>query len=379
MKSFVNFLIILLAFSFVLSGCTESEPDIPPVDEIPNETDFVGIWLTCYEIQMMRKNTTEDSFRAEVEKMLDVCNEKGITAVFVQVRPFADALYSSELFPLSEYAVSASGKEPRFDILQVMIEMAQERNIEIHAWINPYRISYKTDLSQLPDNSIARNDEYGGRIVCLQEGIYFDPSDIENQQLILSGVREILDKYDVDGIHIDDYFYPQTEEKFDKKSYDEYKEQGGKLRLGDWRRENVNALIGAIYSLVHSYPVERIFSISPCGDIGKNISSHYADVKLWLSTPGYADMVIPQLYYGFEHEDMPFESAAEKWLKLKRFDEVELVCGLACYKQGKADSLAGSGSDEWLNSDDIIERQIEYLNTSAYSGYVLFSYSDIKD
>ena len=113
------------------------------------------------------------------------------------------------------------------------------------------------------------------------------------------------------------------------------------------------------------------------GDIEKNFSTYYVDVKLWMREKGYADIIIPQVYYGFEHEKMPFEKTAGKWLESERAEGVDMLCGLAAYKQGVADELAGSGSNEWINSSDVIERQKKYADNSLYSGYVLFSYNNI--
>ena len=178
---------------------------------------------------------------------------------------------------------------------------------------------------------------------------------------------------------MDDYFYPLTSSEFDKTEYDTYKKNEGKLRFSDWRRENVNSLVSSIYSLVHSYSENIVFSISPSGDINKNYSSYFADVKLWLEEEGYADMIIPQLYFGFENETMPFEKVALKWMKLNRDDSVKLVFGLALYKEGQADELAGKGKNEWVENSDIIQRQIDYLVNCGYKEFAFFSAFDLSN
>ena len=371
--SILSFLLILL-----LSAChTEKVPDesIKPQDA-PKQPDICGVWLSCYELSHMLRSGSEDEFRAEIGSVLGRCIESGINNVFIQVRPFADSVYPSDIYPASEYIISSLGEIPEFDVLEVFVELAHAEDISVHAWINPYRISYKTKASELSSNSIALNGEYKDGVVFTSVGVYLDPSSIQNQSLVLSGVREILDNYDVDGIHIDDYFYPVTDESFDESSYSDYCEKGGRMSLAQWRRENDNCLVSSIYSLVHSYE-GKLFSISPAGDIDKNRNVYYADVKLWLSEEGYADLIIPQIYFGFEHEDKPFEKIAKKWLSLKRADGVRLACGLALYKQGAEDELAGKASKEWIDNSDVIERQIEYVNSSDYCGYVLFSYGDL--
>ncbi len=378
-KKAINLIILLMLLGFILSACEKS----CNVNETATETQTTvktkvkGVWLTCYELKSMLEDSSEDAFRAEVEQMLGVCKKQGINTVIMQVRPFADSVYPSEIFPLSDYVLSSTGRAPDFDVLKVFIHLAGEADIDIHAWVNPYRISYKTKLSQLDKDSVALNGEYEKAVVCTDAGIYLNPCMDESRMLVLEGIREILKNYNVSGIHIDDYFYPLTDESFDKPQYTDYCKQGGKLELSQWRRENVNSLVSSIYSLVHSYGDDIVFSISPAGDIEKNYSTYYADVKLWMREKGYADIIIPQVYYGFEHEKMPFEKTAGKWLESERAEGVDMLCGLAAYKQGVADELAGSGSNEWINSSDVIERQKKYADNSLYSGYVLFSYNNI--
>jgi len=377
----LNCIILLLFISLLtLTSCTEK----PPIIENPTQvykavpTDFRGVWLSCYELSDMLSDGSEDAFRSEVEKMLADCKNQNINTVFLQVRPFADSVYPSDIFPLSDYVLSAGGKKPDFDILSVFTELAEKSGIGIHAWINPYRISYKTSLSELKKDSIAFVDDYKDSVVCTDVGIYLNPCNDKSRSLVLSGVREILENYNVSGIHIDDYFYPLTDEKFDMPQYNDYCDKGGKLSFAQWRRENVNSLVSSIYSLVHSYGDELIFSISPAGDIDKNLSSYYADVKLWLSENGYADVIIPQIYFGFENEKMPFETVAYNWLSLERAEGISIWCGLAAYKRGTEDEFAGAGSNEWIENSDVIERQKAYVDSSAYSGYVLYSYQYIN-
>ncbi len=378
-KKIFCFVFILTFLMFMLSACgTPSDVPEPSNEHRQNEiTEIRGVWLTCYELKSMLAEGTESDFIAETEKMLGECKKQEINTVFMQVRPFADSVYPSDIFPLSDYVMSAEGEAPDFDVLSVFTQLADKADIDVHAWINPYRVSYKTQISELDKDCIAFKDKYKEAVVCTDVGVYLDPCLDESRESVLSGVREILEKYSVSGIHIDDYFYPLTDESFDKKHYSDYLERGGTLELAQWRRENVNLLVSSIYSLVHSYGDDLIFSISPAGDIEKNYLSYYADVKLWLREKGYADIIIPQIYYGFEHEKMPFIKTADDWLALERTEGVDILCGLAVYKKGIEDELAGTGSKEWINNSDVIIRQKNYVNNSEYGGYVLFSYKNI--
>ena len=191
-------------------------------------------------------------------------------------------------------------------------------------------------------------------------------------------MREILDNYDVDGIHIDDYFYPSADEKIDKKQFEQYVSSGGEKSLGDWRRDSVSAFAAGLYSLVKSYGEDKIFSISPAGNLNGNSGKLFADVSLWLSCAGYADIIIPQLYFGFENSSMPFEKTAEQWSRAATNDCVRIVWGLAPYKCGKTDKNAGAGEEEWVENDDILSRQLECVRAlDRYDGFALFSYSYI--
>lgn len=365
--------IILFCFLFVfLSACNESQ-NYSEMNEpiIKGDLAVRGVWLTCYELSAMLKSGKKSDFIQNVNKMLDECDAKDLNTVFIHVRPFSDSVYPSEIFPLSEYILSSSGKKPQFDVLDVFISLAKERNYSVHAWINPYRISYASEL----DNSIINNKSVKDAVIQTSTGFFLDPSSDVTRKLILDGAREVLDNYEVDGIHIDDYFYPTTDKSFDEKSYKSYCSAGGNLDLKQWRTENVNALVASLYSLVHQYK-DKVFSISPAADIDKNINEYYADVKLWMRSEGFADIIIPQIYFGFKNEKMPFEKVAAEWGNLKRNDSVSIYCGLALYKQGEEDEFAGSGKNEWITDKDIIERQKEYIRTEGFTGYVLFSYNN---
>ena len=371
-----KFSAVLVLCFVLLSSCSvgqESyEPETHPTyDYYEKEHSIKAMWLSCYELSPMFEKGTEESFYTGMTEVFEVCKAHGINTLFVQVRPFCDAIYPSEIFDWSEYARSSNGSVPNFDPLEIILTLAESYSIAVHAWINPYRVSYDPEY-------IAPEATQGFAVSC-GAGVYLDPSSVDAQCFVLDGVREILEHYDVDGIHIDDYFYPQTEDNFDEKSYSEYRENGGKLSKNNWRRENVNSLVAAMYSLVHSLKPDAVFSISPTGNIRKNKSSHYADVELWLSRKGFADWIVPQIYYGFEHEDMPFENVAKEWLKLSEDSSVKLVCGLAAYKQGEADNGAGRGKNEWTENGDVISRQIEYTYSLGYDGYALFSYSSVKN
>ena len=149
------------------------------------------------------------------------------------------------------------------------------------------------------------------------------------------------------------------------------------FRLSVLLKENVNSLVSAIYAKVKSFGEDKIFSISPAGNIKRNNDEIYADVKLWCKG-GYCDIILPQIYFGFENETLPFEKCLDSWLELTDSEKVSLIPALALYKRGKEDIYAGKGKNEWLENDDVITRQIETLKSKNCQGFGLYSCSYIN-
>lgn len=339
-----------------------------------------GIWLSCYEFPSAQGKTKAD-FTAAADLIFKNISSMGLNAAFVHVRAFSDSFYPSDIFPWSQYVSGEQGKSPGYDTLAIMISAAKKYGVAFHAWINPFRVSTDSDYKKLaatnPARKIIESGNSNGDVCVLSNGIYYCPASTAAHELILSGVREVLSKYKVDGIHIDDYFYPSTSESVDKTQYQKYVADGGALSLTQWRMSNVNAFVSALYSTVKSCGGAAV-SVSPSGIIADNKTKHFADAATWLSRSGYADMVIPQVYFGFNHPSVPFTSTLNNWASLKTNSNVRLACGLAAYKCGVKDSNAGSASGEWVNNNDILARQLRQIRQNGkYSGFVLFSYSYI--
>lgn len=385
MKRTILLIIICLVVLTEFSSCAviKRENRINTTDGINTEGKKIyAVWVSYNELSMKSEtDKSEKAFAEKAENIMKNCNQNGFNRVIVQVRPFSDAFYRSEFFPFSEYLSGKQGVDPGYDALKLLCDAAKRYNLKIDAWINPYRVSYDTDFTKLsPDNPAVKLIEHGNYddVIVLENGVFYNPASQKVQQLVLDGIREILENYSIDGIHIDDYFYPSRDESFDKNSYDAYIGNGGDLSLDNWRRSNVNTLVSLIYSTVKSYSQECLFTVSPCGDIDKNYNDYYADVKLWLSESGYCDIIMPQLYYGFNNENKPFEKTLESWTELRKCDGVLLCPGLAFYKYKTSDRFAGSGSNEWLENEDIISRQVsKILTNDKCNGFSLYSFSYI--
>lgn len=362
---------LIIVIIMIFCSCAPA-PEETETAEPQNE--IRGVWIFYRELSMENESGgDEESFENKIAAIYDNCIKAGINTVFVHVRAFADSFYPSRIFPWSKYLTGEQGKSVDYDPLKIMIEQAHKRGLSFHAWLNPFRIQLDSeDENKLCDsNPVKKLLNEKSRAVCKTAGgIYFNPADLSAQKLILDGIREIVLGYDVDGIHIDDYFYPSTDENIDKKEYESYQKSGGRLTLAQWRKECVSSFVSGMYSAVKSIKSNVIVSISPAGNIDNNLNSLFADVKEWCSKPGFCDWIIPQIYFGFENKTLPLKEAADEWSKTADTSKVTLLAGLAVYK-------AAAGEGEWSDAD-IISRQTQYLKSCGnYSGFCCFSYSSI--
>ncbi len=374
MKRFIPFLIIIMLLT---SSCQQvnhnSEYKV---------SEMRGIWISCYD-HISAEGKTESEYKSETDKMFRNIADCGLNTAFIHLRAFSDSFYKSDIFPYSSYIAGEQGNDLSFDPFEIMLQSAEENGISVHGWINPFRVSTNPDPALLNNNNPAKmileSGNSDGEIIIIENGIYYNPSCISNHKLVIDGVREILKKYDISGIHIDDYFYPSTDESVDGFQYEQYIKSGGTLPLDEWRTANVNAFVSGLYNAVKSYGEEITFSISPSADINKNRNELYADCELWLKEKGYADLIIPQVYFGFEHSKFAFNDLIDKWSSFERNSNVDLACGIAAYKCAFEDEYAGTGVNEWLNQNDILARQVSAIKSSSdYSGFVVFSYSDLE-
>ena len=368
-------LIAVVLLSAIFVGC-KSKPQNqikePTIDTTPEK--LIGVWITYSEIGDMAEKDFQKAFDECIKKCIDL----KINNIFVHVRPYCDAVYKSEYYPLSKYAKGYEG-----DALAYMVNAAHQNGIKIHAWINPYRVALNTtDVAALPDKSPAKvwltdNDTANDKNVCITgDGIYLNPAESDVKKLILLGVREIIENYAVDGIHLDDYFYPTTSEEFDKLSYEEYlKTAQNPIGLDDWRRQNVNSLLHTLYCAIKSFNGDIAFGISPAADIDRCYNELYADCEGW-AHGAYVDYIMPQLYFGFEYpkKEFNFDSLLPLWEALLEDTHANLYIGLANYKIG---TDSPPDKEEWGSKTDIIARQIELVDKSSANGYVFFSYSSL--
>ncbi len=290
--------------------------------------EFRGAWMhTVYQAQYAKHSTQEnmDYLRDQLDKL----KAAGVNAVLFQVRPSADAFYDSNYEPWSRFLTKGgAAPKPYWDPLQFMIEETHARGMELHAWLNPYRVTTAKNET-LPKTHLYHKEPWRFVRYAGDGKIYFDPGLPENRDFIVKVVLDIVDRYDVDGIHFDDYFYPYPaggKDFPDSKSYAKY---GKKMNRGDWRRQNVDLLIEKVHAAIKasSQPWVR-FGISPFGiwrnkkndergsdtnGLG-NYDDLYADVLLW-AEKGWVDYLIPQLYWELEHSKASYLVLVDWWAK----------------------------------------------------------------
>lgn len=385
----------MLSSSKISSSSAKPDSSSTPQKVVVEDQKFLsGIWISFYDYKIKGKNKAE--FIARINEMFDNIKAMSINNVFCHVRAHADAYYPSELFPFSADLTGTQGVDPGYDPMAIMIEAAHARGLKFHAWINPYRISTVTsDVNTLAENNIARiwandgdssNDRYyvpwkaNGK-----DGLYFNPASPQVQKLIIDGVKEIINNYNVDGIHLDDYFYPTNgsanHADFDSPEYLNYSSKTiYPMPLGDWRRANVNLLVQGIYRATSAKGIT--FGISPSMHISTdhsdtNYTQQYADIPLWMSTRGYIDYIAPQLYIGYDYpvDKFKFNYLLDLWTSIERDSSVKMYIGLAGYKIG--DATADKKSMEWCTNTDIISRQTKDSYSKGTDGVILYSYASM--
>lgn len=310
--------------------------------------------------------------QSKINKMLDNIKENGFNTVLLHVSPFSDSIYNSSIFPYSYTLTGVEGKNPGFDYLEYFIQESHSRNILLYAWINPYRISFDKDISKLSDDNPAKKLLGTSNVMISKEGIYYNPASEIVKNLIINGVSEIVNNYNVDGIHFDDYFYIQKD--IDKEEYQNFINNNGELSLSEFRLYHTNDLIKRVYKQIKDINTKVKFSIAPDGNINNNYIYHFADVKTWLTSYGYVDIIMPQIYYGFSNQYETFLDSLSKWKKIVTKDNIQIIPVLAFYKSGMEDKEAGKGKNEWIENNDIIKRQVDVIRDNKLKGYALFRY-----
>ncbi len=387
-KKMIPAFVLALIFVTVLLICCMRPPretgapesaDTPHISGISKNHVFHsgelrGVWVPYFSIGDGEAMSREE-FEARFDDIIKTARSHSVNTLFVHVRSHCDAAYPSRIYPFSDI-YRKNGRNPDYDPLEYMVDASHKAGLEFHAWINPYRISSadktppKTGIiSEWIEEGSDEIIEYGG-------GLYLDPASAKARSLIIDGVRELAENYDIDGVHLDDYFYAFTQTDADAPDYEEYLQSvsngKGALSVTQWRQANVNVLISGIYSAVKSADEQMLFGISPQGNIENDLMLG-ADVYEWCGKNGYIDYIAPQIYFNDENEVCPFRQTADRWKQLADSGSVHLYIGLALYKAG-SDEDGGTWQDR-----TIIPDQIAYTRSIGADGYILYAYDQLEN
>ncbi len=376
--------LVYLALPF-LPGAPESTAVAAP--NVKADAEMRGIWVSSVINLDYPKAPTasEQELKRQADEILDGAADLGFNTVFLQVRPCADAFYQSDLYPWSIYLTGTQGEAPEndFDPLAYWVAGAHQRGLELHAWINPYRVTRAAaEWDKLAaDNPAKLHPEW---VVKYKDNYYFDPGIPAVRQLVIDGVDELLDNYDVDGIHMDDYFYPGTDFD-DAATYAKY--GAGFADIGDWRRDNVNQLVQGLHKFIEQNAPKADFGISPAGiwasktlnpagsDTTSTYSSYYnmyADSKRWVEE-GWLDYIAPQIYWERGHKTADFTALLNWWCGVTGNTGVKLYIGLADYK-----TLEAKASDNaWFNGNEIAGQMAACAADKNVAGTIHFRYGSV--
>jgi uncharacterized lipoprotein YddW (UPF0748 family)/N-acetylmuramoyl-L-alanine amidase len=363
-----------------------------PTTAVNTTSGMKGLWVaTVYNIDYPTKGTVDSALlKREAITILDKAESAGLNAVFLQVRPASDALYVSNYFPWSKYLTGKQGLAPNegFDPLAFWVDEAHLRGLELHAWINPYRITKKGskdpnhDFASLTATHPARvHPEW---VVKHTDGnLYFNPGIPAVRQLIVDSSLEIIQNYQVDGVHFDDYFYPG--QVF--ADADTYKLYGSAFKsIHDWRRDNVNLLIQSLATAIDNTGKKVSFGISPFGiwankatnALGSDTKGqqsyydHYADTRKWV-LDGTIDYIAPQIYWNIGFTIADYAKILSWWQNVVKGTGVKLYIGHAAYRVGNTDATS-----PWSGVEEI-RRQLDLnVSTGGVDGSIFYNYSAFR-
>ena len=343
------------------------------------KTEFRGVWIASVDnIDWPPKGMMNpDSQRTEFIRQLDMHKSNGMNAVIVQVRPAADAFYPSPFEPWSQWLTGIQGQPPSpfYDPLEFMIRETHKRGMEFHAWCNPYRADFKIGASSIAPNHVTKIHpewflDYGDKK-------YFDPASRQVQKFVVKVIADIVHRYDVDAIHMDDYFYPYRIANKEFPDDGSYKRTKSKLNKEDWRRSNVDTIMKMLSIAIKKEKPWVQFGISPFsvwrnrdkdprGSDSKagqtNYDDLYADILLWLKEK-WVDYVAPQLYLEIGHDKIDYAKMLDWWSKNSYGRN--LYIGMGIYRSGS--------NPAWKNPNEL-PNQIKLLRENPnVQGSIYFS------
>ncbi len=343
------------------------------------DTEIRATWISYIDYTDILWGKSESEYRLNIEELINDLKSLKINTIYAHASAFTDAYYPSEYYPTSKYITGTIGDDLSFDPFKILVDEAKKEGFRVEAWINPLRSFSTTMMEEAPEDCIQKKwvNEKSRNLVLYEDRYYLNPAYQEVQDLIINIAVELVNNYDIDGVHMDDYFYPDhVNDSFDEIEYNSIDDGRS---LSQFRKDNVNTLVSSLSKEIKNADSKCDFTISPAGNIEYTTETIYGDVETWIEEE-IIDMVIPQIYFGYDHEVLPFNECLKQWENLVKDTDVKLVVGLGAYKINTLDNFAKSGKSEWVYEDDILARQIiESRQAVNYSGFSLFSYHSIKN
>ncbi|MEB2272282.1 family 10 glycosylhydrolase [Bacillus safensis] len=380
-------LMLMFVFLFIPSSSLAARPVTK--GKLESTREMRAVWIaSVYNLDWpSKKGLPVAEQKQEFIRLLDEIKAMNMNAVIMQIKPTADAFYPSAYGPWSEYLTGTQGKDPGYDPLEFMIEEAHKRGLEFHAWFNPYRITMNhTDLSRLSADHPAR--EHPDWTIAYGNQLYYNPGIPEAQDFIVGGIEEVVKNYDIDAVHMDDYFYPNKIAGVPFPDQETYETYGKKAftHIEDWRRDNVNQLVKQINDTIKKEKPYVKFGISPFG-VWRNIKDDptgsnttagmtnyddlYADTREWIQQHDI-DYVTPQIYWSIGFQAAAYDVLTKWWSNEVKGEPVHLYIGQAAYKINQNSDPAWSDPEEYF-------RQIELNRQSQLvQGSMHFSLKDIN-
>jgi uncharacterized lipoprotein YddW (UPF0748 family) len=354
------------------------------VAHVKASTSMRGAWISTISEDWPSSSarSSTDKQKQEFTKMLDDLQGMGINAVFVQVRASGDALYPSNLVPWSKYLTNTQGKNPGYDPLKFMISETHKRGMEFHAWFNPFRANSTGTTSGLAANHVA--NQHPEWIVKNGSQLYINPGIPAARQHVIAAIMEVVDGYDIDGVHLDDYFYPYSGTFDDDATFKTYNANGISNK-GDWRRDNINSFVRDLGKSIHASKSKVQFGISPFGvwrnksqdltgsDTRAGVTAYdttYADVRTWINKE-WIDYVAPQIYWSIGFPAAGYDKLVAWWSNEVKNTDVKLYIGHAPYK-------IGTPEKGWQSAQELIKQLELNENYKQVKGDIYFSAQNLQ-
>ncbi len=372
-------IISIFISTFLVLGMMIS-PVFSKVGSEAAETEMRAAWIsTVFNIDWPSKSSYGNAEKQKKEyiQLLDKLKGAGINTAIVQVRPESDTIYRSKINPWSRFITGRQGKDPGYDPLAFIIQESHKRGIKVHAWFNPYRASIYSDKSSSASNSAI--NKHPDWVIKYENKWYYDPGKPEVVNYIVDTVAEVVENYDVDGVHFDDYFYPGPAFP-DDATFRKY----GSGNKDNWRRNNINNMVRRVRDKVHSIKPYVEFGISPAGiwrnsyndpngsktSGGESYAKQYADTRYWIKN-GLVDYVVPQVYWRIGHPKADYATLIKWWSDQVKGTNVKLYIGQGIYKQGQSE-YGGENISKEIKKQILLNRKYPEIK-----GSIFFSAKDI--